>query len=84
MTGFGQYAPVEASAELWTRPEAGESQGANRTLWERAGDSIEVAVTPGTDAIAITIDAEPGAYLLDLAVVYEEGEVEYGLQVDVQ
>ena len=84
VTGFGQLDPLEASAQLWTRPESGESQGANRTIWERTGDPIEVPVTPGTDAIAVTTDAAPGSYLLDLTVTYEEGAVEYGLQVDVE
>lgn len=84
VTGFGQFDPVEASAQLWTRPEAGDSQGTNRTTWERSGDPIEVPVAPGTDAIAVTIDAAPGPYLLDLTVTYEEGAAEYGLQVDAE
>jgi len=84
VTGFGQLDPVDASAQLWTRPETGESQNANRTIWERTGDPVEVPVVPGTDAIAVTIDGAPGAYLLDLAVTYEEGVVEYGLQVEVE
>ncbi len=84
VTGFGQYDPVEASGQLWLRPESGEPQGVNRTIWQRAGESIVVPVTPGTDAIAVTVDAGAGAYLLDLTVTYEQGTVEYGLQVDVQ
>ena len=84
VTGFGQYDPIEASAQLWTRPEDGTSDSANGTLRQRTGDAVVVPVAPGTDAIAVTLDAPPGTYLLDLLVSYEEGKAEYGLQVDVE
>jgi hypothetical protein len=85
VTGFGASQPTSGTALVWPNSIASQAVGAFARAWTPEGDSVATLdVGVEGDAVSFVADLEPGAYVVGLSLQFPDGDVQYGLVIEVQ
>jgi hypothetical protein len=85
VTGFGEYEPTSGTALAWPDTISSQSVGAFAQAWMPSGESeATLDVMIDGDTASFVADLEPGTYVVGLSLYFPEGDVHYGLVIEVQ
>jgi hypothetical protein len=85
VSGFGEFEPTSGTALVWPDSIPSQPAGAFAQAWMPDGDAattLDVAIEG--DAVSFVADLEPGSYVVGLSLNFAEGDVQYGLVIEVQ
>jgi len=85
VTGFEEFEPTSGTALVWPDTIPSQSVGAFAQAWMPGGESqASLDVTIDGDTVSFTADLEAGTYVVGLSLFFPEGDVQYGLVIEVQ
>jgi hypothetical protein len=84
VTGFGESEPTSGTALVWPDSIPSQSVGAFAQAWMPEGDPQTLDVTVDGDSVSFVADLDAGRYVVALGLLFPEGDVQYGLVVEVQ
>jgi len=84
VTGFDEFQPTSGTALAWPGSIPSQSVGAFAQAWMPEGDSQSLDVSVGGEAVSFVADLEPGRYVVALGLLFPEGDVQYGLVIEVR
>lgn len=84
VTGFGPFAPSGGTALAWAPTSDGDAVDTDLLAWPPEGDALTLSSEIGSGVVAFTADLEPGRYVVSLGLLFPEGDVQYGLVLDVE
>jgi hypothetical protein len=84
VSGFEPFEPTNGAVSAFAPSDEGGAVGGDLLAWTPEADSTLLSSEIGPAGVTFTADLEPGRYVVSVGLLFAEGDVLYGLVIEVQ